>query len=475
MYHVITPQRMQTMERAFMAESGTPGLVLMERAAQAVADAAARMTPHGVLFLCGPGNNGGDGYAAARLLMEAGHVVWVWALSDPERLSGDAQTNYARCVSIGIPIECLTEIPQHAPDGCGVIVDALFGTGLQRPLEGLYADAARWMNVCDLPVLAVDMPSGTSALMVQARETVAFHLKKPQHLLYPGRTNAGHVMVVDIGIPYDASPEDYSVLEPGDVTTLLPPRPRDAHKGMAGHALALAGSFGMAGAAALCANAALRGGAGLVTVCCATGIVPTVQGLAPCATCAPHERLRGMLSGKDAIAAGPGLGQTPEVGALLEALLEASVPQVWDADALNWLAAHPRPLSPLFVLTPHPGEAARLLDVSTREITADPLAAADALQQRYGGATVLLKGATTVIVDRNGRALNAFGTPGMATGGSGDVLTGLILALLAQGLAPFDAARLGAFLHGQAGEIAATQRGVRSMIAWDMLDTLRIE
>lgn len=234
----------------------------------------------------------------------------------------------------------------------------------------------------------------------------------------------------------------------------------------------------MAGAAALCATAALRGGAGLATVCCPDDVLPVVQCLAPCATCVPHGSLETALAGKRAIAAGPGLGTG--AGPLLERLLEAPVPQVWDADALNWLGAHPRALGDRFVLTPHPGEAARLLGVSVAEVTDDPPLAAQRLFERYG-AVALVKGATTAVhaggtaPGTGRRALNLSGTPGMATGGSGDVLTGLIAALLAQGLSPFDAARAGAFLHGRAGERAAAARGVRSMTAQDLLDMVRID
>lgn len=237
------------------------------------------------------------------------------------------------------------------------------------------------MNACGLPVLAVDMPSGTKEKMVRAARTVTFHRLKPCHLLYPGRSCSGLVTVADIGIE-GGQEADYEALEDRDIPLLLPPRAPDAHKGDCGHVLALAGSRGMAGAAALCATAALRGGAGLATVCCPDDVLPVVQCLAPCATCVPHGSLETALAGKRAIAAGPGLGTG--AGPLLERLLEAPVPQVWDADALNWLGAHPRALGDRFVLTPHPGEAARLLGVSVAEVTDDPPLAAQRLFERYG-------------------------------------------------------------------------------------------
>lgn len=474
MRRLITPERMRAAEQAFLAAGGATGLALMERAAHAVADALEKMTDQGALFLCGPGNNGGDGYAAARLFAEKGRKAVVWTLLNVDMLRGDARTNMERCAAMGIPIRRLFDMPEKPPEGVGAAVDALFGTGQNRPLEAPYDQAVRWLNASGLPVLSVDMPSGMGACMVRAEVTVTFHREKPQHLLFPGRVNAGKVVAQDIGLPDEAFPDDFLVLDDADIPRLLPPRPLDAHKGSCGHALLLAGSYGMAGAAALCAGGALRGGAGLCTVCCPDEILPTVQQLAPCAVCVPHGRLKNALQGKTTVAAGPGLGGGEELDSLLGALLLADKPQVWDADALNWLSKNPRPLGERFVLTPHPGEAARLLGVQTVEVAADPVGAAQALCDRFLAVT-LLKGATTVVVSRDRRALNESGTPGMATGGSGDVLTGLIAALLAQGLSPFDAAALGAHLHGRAGEAAAARFGVRSMCATDLLSALRID
>ncbi|MCL1964883.1 MAG: NAD(P)H-hydrate dehydratase [Firmicutes bacterium] len=474
MRRIITPERMRALEAAFMEKSGTPGLVLMERAARAVADAVLAGTDGGALFLCGPGNNGGDGYAAARLVREAGRGVWIWALSDPDALAGDALTNMRRCEALRLPVRKISEMPAAPPEGCGIVVDALFGTGLTRPLAGLYARAVDWINSCGLKVLAVDMPSGTPGRMARADATVTFHRRKPCHLLLPGRVNAGAVTVADIGIPDGADPDDFEWMDASDVQTLLPPRPVDAHKGTCGHALIVAGSPGMAGAAALCAGGALRGGAGLVTVCCPESVLPVVQMLAPCAMCVAHADFSRAVEGKSAVAAGPGLGRGEAADAILRLLREARVPQVWDADALNWLAERKEPLGERHIITPHPGEAARLLGCGAREVAEDPVWAARRLREAYG-AVALVKGATTVIAGEGQKALNTSGTQGLSTGGSGDVLTGLIAALLAQGLAPFDAARLGAFLHGKAGETAAKRQGVRSMTAQDLLAAIRID
>lgn len=473
MKRIIAPERMRAAEAAFMRESGTPSIELMERAARAIASEL-NAFPGGALFLCGPGNNGGDGYAAARLLHERQRKTIIWSLCAPEALSGDAYENMLRCKRLQIPIHRVDAAQGPPPAGCAVVVDALFGTGLARPLSGLYAEAARWVNACGLPVLSVDMPSGTEKLLVRADVTVTFHRMKPCHLLFPGRESAGRIVIADIGLPDDAFPDDLELLEDQDIPRLLPKRVLDAHKGTCGHALVVAGSYGMAGAAALCANGALRGGAGLVTVLCPPEIMGIVQTLAPCAMCVTPDRLGGALHGKHSIAVGPGLGRSPELLPLLQALARHPAPQVWDADALNWLAEHPARLSIDCVLTPHPGEAARLLNCDAREVARDPMRAAEALHARYG-AVALVKGATTAIAGAGRRALDISGSPGMATGGSGDVLTGIIAALLAGGLPAFDAAQAAALLHGRAGEAAAKARGVRSMTAMDLLDHLRIE
>ena len=473
MKYVITSEQMKQTETAFMEKTGYPSLLLMEHAAQAVADALCDRTAGGAVFFCGPGNNGGDGYAAARLFARKGRRAVVWAMCEEDALSGDARLNAQLCRALGVPVT-LWQPGMEIPAGCGAVVDALFGTGLARPLSGAYAQAAEFINACGLPVLAVDMPSGTKELMVRADTTVTFHKMKLAHALFPGRENMGRLIVADIGIPEDG--EGFSVLEDGDVSALLPARGMNAHKGVCGHALVIAGSLGMAGAAALCANAAMRAGAGLCTILAAGKTIPILQELAPCAMCLKRgdTLLADALAGKSAVAVGPGLGRTQEAAEILTALCaEKSVPQVWDADALNWLAEHPEPLGVRAVMTPHPGEAARLLGCDIREVTADPIESAVWLSEKFG-CTALLKGATTVIARDGQCALNLSGTPGMATGGSGDTLTGIIAALLGQGLSSFDAARLGAFLHGRAGERAAEKRGVRSMIASDIIDVLDI-
>jgi NAD(P)H-hydrate epimerase len=479
MLQTITPEAMRQLETNFFERTGMPELLLMERAALALQPflkGAAR-----ALFLCGPGKNGGDGLAAARQYAAEGGEPVVWLTAKPDALPRPARKNAALLEAMDIPVRVVTDaLP--LPAGVDMIVDALLGTGLSRAPEGLLAALIQSMNAAGKPILAVDIPSGVDGATgkalgpaVQARWTVTFHRPKPGHYLYPGRLHTGALTVASLGIPavLDGAAGCF-ILEDADVLDWLPARAPDAHKGDFGHVLCVAGSLGMAGAAALCAQAALRGGAGLVTVACPEAVLPTVQALVPCAMAKPFETARDLkeaLSGKRAVAVGPGLSSDPsKAGALMEKLaplFDNYMPQVWDADGLNLLAASGRTPPPNAVLTPHPGEAARLMGVSVEEITADPLEAARALS-RKAGAVVLLKGATTAVADGEQTALNLSGCNALAKGGSGDVLTGLLTALLAQGLPRFKAAVLAAFLHGRAGDAAARQMGASAVTAWDL-------
>ena len=495
MMRTITPAAMQALEQSIMAATGMPSLLLMEHAALAVVDCAAALAPlpaH-ALFLCGSGNNGGDGCAAARLWVQRGGTATVWLLAAPAALRGDAALQAALLPHAGVAVRVLGDAPPPFPADAAVAVDALFGTGLSRAPEGCAAALIAALNASRLPVVAVDIPSGIDGAdgqcpgpAVRAAATVAFHRPKPGHFLFPGRAHTGALTVAGIGLPpaLDDVP-GLRVLAPDDVGALLPPRPRDAHKGTFGHTLVVAGSRGMAGAAALCAQAALRSGAGLVTVACPASILPTVQQLVPCAMALPlperdghlaaeaAARLAGALPGKDAVALGPGLGTAPETADALAPLWACALPRVVDADALNLLArawqadAHAAPALRGAVLTPHPGEMSRLTDAPIADIAAAPVEAAQALARRTG-ATVLLKGATTVVAGAAHTTLNLTGCPGMATGGSGDVLTGLIAGLCAQGMPGEDAACAGAYLHGRAGELAAARCGQRGMTAADI-------
>ena len=490
----ITPTDMREMERAFMEGTGHPSVLLMEHAAQAVTDALARMTQPGaiVTFVCGGGNNGGDGFAAARLWLARGGRAQVVTLQEIQALSGDALLNAQLLTGLGAQILTGVDALLDLESPGAAVVDAIFGTGLTRDVRGDYALAVDWINKSGVPVLAVDMPTGIDGATgevrgcaVRATETVTFHRPKYGHFFFPGRAYTGKLTVADIGIfPGWDDADGAQVLSDADAEAMLGPRAQDVHKGSFGRVLIAAGSRGMAGAASLCALGCVRSGAGLTRVACPESVLEIVQTLCPCATASPMEEEEGAFSAdagaallrlaqeSDVLAIGPGLSTRPGVWEAISALLSGNRKKVLDADALNLLARRPDAhVGTNTVMTPHPGEAARLLGVSIAEVTASPLQSAQELAQRTR-ATVVLNAATSVITDAEQSTLNLTGCAGMAKGGSGDVLTGVIAALLAQGLAPYDAARLGAFVHGRAGERAQKACGERAMTAMDLARAL---
>ncbi|MDR3085005.1 MAG: NAD(P)H-hydrate dehydratase [Christensenellaceae bacterium] len=476
MPYALTPAQMREEERRAIEEIGIGGLLLMERAALAL---AARLKERGareVFAVCGPGNNGGDGLALARLLHLDGLRVSVRLLVPPESLKGDARKNAEILRNLGVLLDA--PWPERRPE---IVVDAVFGTGLSRAPQGVLGEAIERINGYGRLgsfVLAVDIPSGVDGATglapgsaVQADETLSFGFLKLGHCFFPGRELSGRALAAAIGLPGPAAKEGFlSILNDEEAAALLPKRPRNGHKGLFGHGLLVAGSKGMAGAALLSASAALSGGIGLLS-CAADekNVVPILQSGAPGALTLPlsaeedpSAAIRAAAEGKSAAAIGPGLGRSPFAFSALRALWEAPLPLLIDADGLNLLAAHAREFGlrgAETLLTPHPGEARRLLG---REL-GHPLADAEALSREFG-ATVLLKGASSVVASPDGRkAVNLSGSSALSRGGSGDVLTGLLLALLAQGLGAFDGARLGAYLHGRAAERLAKEGSERSM------------
>ena len=359
MLHTISPQDMQEMERAFLEGTGYPSILLMEHAAQAVVDCLADYAPRGsrVLFVCGGGNNGGDGCAAARLWLKQGGRADVWMIKAPGRMKGDAGVNAGLLGCCGASIQILYgEAPEIAPD-TAAIVDALFGTGLSRALEGEALSAVQRINESGLPVVAVDIPSGVDGATGQtlgeavcASATVAFHRPKHGHMLFPGRMLSGRLVVADIGIlPEWDGAQGIEVLEQADASAMLPTRTRDAHKGTFGHVLVIAGSEGMAGAACLCAQAAVAAGAGLVTAACSATVLTPLQVNAPCAMAkvvsfgaqideGAQEALLELAQGKRALAIGPGLGTDEGTWRAIAPLVASDMAKVVDADALNMLA-----------------------------------------------------------------------------------------------------------------------------------------
>src|SRR5271157_1059553 len=486
---VLTAAEMREVDRKTI-EQGIPGIVLMENAAHRVVELLAeRFAPisgQRVAVLCGKGNNGGDGLGIARQLHTRLHPqeLYVVLLASPEDLKGDAAANYQMLAVCGCPV--LQEIPAEAR-AATLVVDALLGTGITGPAAGRMLEGIREINN-GFPlarVVAVDIPSGMPSdsgepmgEFARADCTVTFTAPKVAHALPPNCDHVGELIVGPIGSP----PELYdhvwlSQIEPEMFRGLLAPRPPEGHKGTFGHVLVVAGSRGKTGAAAMSGLGALRAGAGLVTVASAESAITAIGGFAPELMTAglpetgAWEKLREVAEGKTAIAMGPGLGSGPEVQELVtQAEHEFTQPMVLDADAL---VAQVSNLRCVRVLTPHPGEMARLIEKSTAEVQKDRVGVARrfAMERKV---TLVLKGHRTVIAFPDGRVwINPTGSPAMGTGGSGDVLTGLIAGFLAQfPKVPDVAVAAAVYLHGLAGQIGARALGEKCLIATDILEYL---
>ncbi len=491
MKRVVTAEEMRAFERERFADGRANSLDWMERAALG-ADAVLRERYAGLraLVVCGGGNNGGDGLALLRILTGRGADAEGALLADPERLKGDARTNWLRAAACGVPIA--NELTNEAIARCGVLVDALFGTGLSRPVAGAYAEAVEKMNASGKPILAVDLPSGveatTGAILGacgRAETTVTFQFYKRGQFLFPGRSFCGETIVWPLtDEPDDPSGEGVYLMRREDVARLLPPRPADSHKGRNGRALLCVGSARYTGAALLCAGAALRTGAGLVTAAVPGSVKQAFSALPEaCASavnnggdwdetaCGNASRL---LEKQNAVCAGCGAGDG-DMLPLIRDILQTRLPAVLDADALNRIAVRKELLDELHdrvVLTPHVGEMARLTGESAEEILSDPVETARRYAKEWN-CVVLLKGATSCISDGRSVRLNTTGNPGLAKGGSGDVLAGMITALLAQGLSAFDAACAGAYLLGVSADEALLLLGTRMLTARDVIDAVR--
>lgn len=479
-----TAAQVRELDRRAIDDHGIAGRELMERAGAAALDALLQRWPasRSITVVCGAGNNGGDGYVVARRAQRAGIGVRVLTLVEPDRLRGDAALACADFRQAGGDIGRWDG--RGDPGGDGPIVDALLGTGLDRELEGAPRAAVEAINSAARPVVSLDMPSGlhadTGRIMgdaIRADLTVCFIGLKLGLFTGRGPAFAGDVVFAGLGVP--ARLEEG--LEPAarrlDTPLLgdwLSRRPRDAHKGHFGHVLVIGGDVGMAGAARLAGEAALRAGAGLVSVATRPGHLAAVLAGRPelmCHGVDGADALGGLLARATVVAAGPGLGRSSWGRGLLSAALASGLPCVLDADALNLLSESPRRFD-RWVLTPHPGEAGRLLGSDSSAVEADRPAAARALRARYGGVAVL-KGAGTLVCGAGDSLwLCDRGNPGMASGGMGDVLTGIIAGLAAQMGDLERAAAAGVLVHALAADDAA-RRGERGLVATDLLEALR--
>ena len=472
------------MDRAALETLGIAGYTLMQRAGEAALRCLRERWPAArrIAVVCGPGNNAGDGYVLARLARAAGYEVTVLAASAPERLRADARRACEDWQGAGGAITSFTSQPLTSAD---VVVDALLGTGLSGAVREDLARAIAAINRCGRTVLALDVPSGLDAdrgeplgEAVRAECTVTFVALKSGLFLGEGPQHCGVLRFDALGLadgPADTAVPQLERLVGADLERVLPRRERSAHKGDFGHVLIVGGGPGMPGAARLAGEACLRVGAGRVTVAVAPQNVAAVVATRPELMCTPlndAQTLSVLAARCDLIAIGPGLGQDAWAREVLAAALTSGKPLVVDADALNLIAATPPGGVREWILTPHPGEAARLLGLTGAAVQRDRLGALAALLGRYGG-TVVLKGAGT-LVGRSGAvpALCEHGNPGMASPGMGDVLTGVIAGLLAQCRDPWRAARAGVLVHALAADVAA-QGGERGLLAGDVIEELR--
>lgn len=477
---ILTAEQMRNIDRRATDRFGVPSIVLMENAATAVIDAIFEHYPDAdrAAIFCGTGANGGDGFAVARHLENRGVVPVLFIAGERSRCKGDALTNLTICERLGIPmydIRTASDVEEalvHAADA-DVVVDAIFGTGLDRAPEGMYADLIRALAELRLPVVAVDLPSGADASSarpfdpcIHAEVTVTFAQPKVCHIFEPAALQCGEVIVADIGIPNAAVDEEsvsLSLITPKDVQPLVAPRLAATHKGTYGHVAIIAGSPGRSGAAVLAARGAIRGGAGLVTVGTDAETARLVHAASIESMTYSGDFAR-FLEGKTAALIGPGFAAPRQ---MVDAI---DIPLVIDASALDSFAGHAEDLNPRSlprVITPHPGELRRLIGEFDDRIAAARQAA------KASNCVVVLKGHQTLVADPGGEVhVNPTGNPGMASGGMGDVLGGLIAALLARDVDPLDAARAGVYLHGLAGDMLRDEFGDTGLTAMDLADRI---
>jgi hydroxyethylthiazole kinase-like uncharacterized protein yjeF len=504
---VVTAEQMRSIDRKTIQEYGMPGAVLMERAGLSVARKIRELfEKRKVVVLAGGGNNGGDGIVVARDLHNRGWNVRVILMAKEGRLSADCLSQYRIAKKMGVPVTFRTSI-SNTDLHSAVVVDAIFGTGLSKPVTSPLAEVVRFVNAAAVPVVSVDIPSGifsdngqVMGEAVRADYTITFGLPKVGHIIHPGAGCCGELFVEDIGFPQELLVSDaikVQTVEREMVSVLVPERPAYSHKGDYGHVLVVAGSKGKTGAALMAAKACLRAGAGMVTVGIPETLAAVFQSRVTEEMVLPlPDKGDGVLSAEalspildfldgraDVLAMGPGLTAGPDIVKIVEGLLPSvAVPMVLDADAINAVTRKTgifRKVKSPVVLTPHPGEMARLLttggqgaEKDARSIEQDRIGIAVSFA-RQTGTHLVLKGVPTIIAEPDGMAyINTTGNPGMATAGAGDVLTGIIAGCIGQGMNPLDASLLGTYLHGFSGDSASSKKGMHSLVAGDLIDSL---
>jgi len=522
--NIVTTAEMREIDRATTEGFGVPSLTLMENAGSAVVEFALLEFPSAKSFgvVCGKGNNGGDGFVVARKLHEAGKEVRVLLVGDAKDLKGDAAENYKRLPSPSVAAPSFAVFKgwdtQDANSAfhCDVLIDAILGSGFRPPVSGVYAEAIAKINSVSSPVIAIDIPSGADSdvfgqqtgAVARADAIVTFTAPRPAHVF--GNLTLGPTLIAPIGSPDEAiqSSLKLSLITFKDITQLIAPRPRDSNKGMYGHVLVIGGSVGKAGAAAMAGFSALRAGAGLVTVGTARSVLPTVAGFHPELMTEPLDEtsdrtialkslqiIERVAEKKTVLAIGPGISRNEETAELVRGLVsEFTAPIVLDADGLNAFEGRAKDLNRrdrrdhaesaangvsgadtngTLVLTPHPGEMSRLTGLSVKAVQRDRVEVARKFAQEHG-LILVLKGDRTIVANETGEAwVNPTGNPGMATGGTGDILTGIIAGMLAQNpQRGFESVLAAAYLHGLAGDIACERVGEHSLVATDLVKAL---
>lgn len=506
--YLVCAEKMRQMDMATIQSFGIPGRVLMENAGRGATQWLLERFPDAlsmrIAVMAGRGNNGGDGFVMGRYLAGKGADVTVYLLANEDRVSGDAAANLALLHSVGVPVVSVPDEESFAKNKVSIshrqlIIDAILGTGLRSDVKGLYEKAIRFINSLGRPVFSVDIPSGVDSdtgqprgVCVKAAATATFGFAKVGHVLFPGASFTGDLRIIDIGIPdfiaNEVAPKS-RLLTQSMVSGYIRPRQPDMHKGRAGHLLVVGCSQGKTGAGVMASVAAMRTGAGLVTLAVPAGVNGSVESMAPEVMTLPagkpgstrfdetaEEHVLANLEGKKAVAIGPGMGTGPAAGKLLRTVIENSrIPVIIDADGLNCLARDHELASRLndrIVLTPHPGEMSRLCKMAVDRIQADRAGCAKNFATEHK-AHLVLKGAGTVVAHPDGSVfINRTGNPGMASGGMGDVLTGVIAGLVCQGYPCDIACRLGVFLHGRAADIVGMKKGEVGILASEVAAAL---